>query len=756
MGAEPLPAGRAWNTWDPERPGCMIHLLTGFVCRVTAYSASLGRFTDFPFDPNSARLGRHRTDGSYAELELTHAGSRLRLCFATEGPDTLVGHIQVLETGEWGLRFWYSLEVGFWRAEFPGEFSLSIPVGERRYVDPPVAVGHLPARVVVFGSAVRPFSADLCSDPKIAGEDLEHWGYYYRPPANERGRWAVFRFNAMIPRVGFAACLAPLKEAALRSLRVALPRVEEIVEKGQPRSTGTWRPQAIRDVVGWNTIWDSTNERAYTASTRAWVNRRFGGWVVWQIDAFFHVLLAAHVGDWDIARANLAAALSCRTEDGNLAALMTALTQWIDRAHPPIGALVTWILYQHTGDRTILEESYPILARAFDWWFRARDGNKNGILEYGSSPVGDGHFVHTKLAAMDESASDNSPIHDAATFREDSHTLDMEDVGLNSLLVNEGGFLARAAEEIGTHAEAERLRERAETLAERVRTELWDPERRIFANRLWDGRFAPSLAPTSFYAMLAGLATPEQAETMVREHLVDPTRFGGPYPVAGTPHDDPASIDNVYWRGRVWPCFNYLVYRGLRRYRFDEAATDLAKKSAATFEREWTDRRSYENFNQRTGQGGDSVDADPFYTWGALLPMLADLEVLDLDPWDGLSFGCESSEQGSAELQTRDGLYRVEVDRARTRLFLGGREVLSADLRGRFRKIRLDPDRLSMEIPPAPRGGEIEISARLDSARATLDGHPQELEASRWPTDKTLVLRVPPSVEGRQLTVEPA
>ena len=123
--------------------------------------------------------------------------------------------------------------------------------------------------------------------------------------------------------------------------------------------------------------------------------------------------------------------------------------------------------------------------------------------------------------------------------------------------------------------------------------------------------------------MTAGIATPDQAERMVREHLIDPRQFGGDWPVAGTPHDDPAAADNVYWRGRAWPPFNYLVFLGLRRYGFEDEARTLAERSAAMFQLGWDERRSYENFNQRTGEGGDSPDSDPFYTWGALLPLLS-------------------------------------------------------------------------------------------------------------------------------------
>ena len=68
------------------------------------------------------------------------------------------------------------------------------------------------------------------------------------------------------------------------------------------------------------------------------------------------------------------------------------------------------------------------------------------------------------------------------------------------------------------------------------------------------------------------------------------------------------------------------MFLGLRRYGFVAEAHTLAARGRTMFDRAWSERRSYENWNQRTGEGGDSPDSDPFYTWGALLPLLSLLE----------------------------------------------------------------------------------------------------------------------------------
>jgi Mannosylglycerate hydrolase MGH1-like glycoside hydrolase domain len=634
VGRRDLDPARAWNTWDSRYPAQFVHAPTGFCVRVSAFSTREGRFTDFRYDPAACRLGPHALDGSYAEVELTHAGSRLRVRFGSAGDVAVAGDVEILETAEWGLRFWFLLEAGFEPSFGEGTLRLRTPGGEAAYVDAPTVTGRSGAGgAVAFVSGTRPVAAHLYADRAEAGREFETHGYYFRPPDAQAGRWAVLRCNAVTPHIAFAAAVAPGPEDAEAATREALGGAEALLAAGAAScAAGNAPDAAIRDVVAWNTVWDAVNDRPYTVATRTWAAEKFGGWFVWQSDSFYHAILATAAGDHDVARWNGDAALSCATPFGNLAGLRSGLTDWVDRAHPPLGGHAVWEVHRRHPDRDLLERAYPVLRRAFDWWFEARDGNGNGLLEYGSSPAGDGHFVHTKLAAMDESSNDNSPVHDEATFDSTTHTLDMEDVGLNSLLVWEAEHLARIARALGgMDADAAALDDRREALAALVREHLWDDQRGIFANRLWSGSFVRSVAPTSFYPMTAGIATPEQAERMVREHLLDPSRFGGDWPVAGTPHEDPAAADNVYWRGRAWPPFNYLVFLGLRRYGYEAEARALAERSGAMFDLGWRNRRSYENFNQRTGEGGDSSDSDSFYTWGALLPLLGLLAGKDAD-----------------------------------------------------------------------------------------------------------------------------
>ena len=146
------------------------------------------------------------------------------------------------------------------------------------------------------------------------------------------------------------------------------------------------RYAALRDVIAWNTVWDPVNERAYTALSRNWGSQKFGGWGVWLDDLFLHALMAGAV-DADLARENMEAALGNATPYGNLACLITGRDAWVDRSQPPIGALVAVLLHQRLGDEQLLRRAYPVIAANHGWWLARRDGNGDGLYEYGSSDV---------------------------------------------------------------------------------------------------------------------------------------------------------------------------------------------------------------------------------------------------------------------------------------------------------------------------------------------------------------------------------
>jgi mannosylglycerate hydrolase MGH1-like protein len=689
-----IPLSRAWNSWDSEHPAEMSYLPLGIRLTPCAYASSANDFTRFPAG-KGVMLGPRALDGNGVGLSLAHAGTSLALSYDKPDPLTLRGHWEAQHLAEWGLRFWVVLVL---RWTPPG----TDQVVEWRYDS---KSGELAATSGSHAVAIRgerlPLLATFHDSLDALQREYETKGYFCLDSRGERGRVAVLRYHLEeMPRFTFAAAIADDKRTA--SARASAVLSSAPIAPLRPLQTGRHAGalDAVRDVIGWNTVWDGANRRPYTSLSRNWVAQKFGGWGVWLNDVLYHGLMAG-LFDAEIARENLAAVFAGATPAGNLPCLLTGRDSWVDRSQPPIGTFIVWMLYLRTRDKRLLSDSYAVLARNHDWWWQTRDGNGDGLVEYGTSPVGEGLYCGTKLAAKDESSMDNSPTHDEATLRTDVWTLDCADVGLNSLLALDGEMLANMARALGNESEAERFGSRAESLKARIRERLWDGERRVFANRLWSGKFTASLAPTSFYPLLAGAASEEQVRAML-PLLNDVSKFGGTWRLPSCTRDDPAFPDNVYWRGRVWPPLNFLVWHGLKRYGFDAEAADLADNSYRLFQGEWARRNCPENYNAVTGEALDQPDTDSFYGWGALMPTMAVGEVTDVNPWNGWEITHGAGDTTVGPLLTPVGPAFVQSVAAWMKVIVDSDTILQATVPGRYRHIELGKRAIRLVLPPIP------------------------------------------------------
>jgi putative isomerase len=717
---------RDWNSWNSIYPADFWHLSSGVKLGVAAYAASRNSFTRFP-PGDDVVLGPRRIDGSHMMLTLRHAGTEIELSVDKPAADVLRGRWRTLKLGEWGLRFWVLLCL---RWEPPGE------LGTVSWHYQPQA-GHLVAgrggtkammladRLPLMTTFHDPAGKDSGDGFAELARELETHGYFYLASQRTGGNFAVMRFNLEeMPECGFAVGVGDDSPLLAHRLKKA---VAVRVAPGSSEAPGEGRAEsafdAVRDVIGWNTVWDPINSRPYTSISRNWVAQKFGGFGVWLDDIFYHALMAGAF-DGNVARENLEAVLAGSQPAGNLPCLLTGNDAWVDRSQPPVGAFIVWMLYLRLRDRGLLTLAYRRLLANHEWWWRHRDGNGDGLVEYGTSPVGGGLYRGTKLAAKDESSMDNSPVHDEAQLVPEKGTLDSADVGLNSLLALDGEMLAHIARELGEAAEAEALDRRVAGLRERIADRLWDASRQVFANRLWSGPFVKSLAPTSFYPMIAGAARPDQAAAMVGL-LREVRKFGGSWLLPSVTRDDPAFDDNVYWRGRIWPPLNFLVWHGLRRYGFDREAKSLADNGWRLFLGEWRrHRRCPEIFNAVTGAALDQPDTDSFYGWGALMPWLAAAEIVDFNPWQGWEIAHEGSPLQHGPFLTPAGVAVLSGKDGVLTLSLNGRPIFATNLQGRLAGIEIEAGRVKLILPPVAKDGSwVEIVGRGINA-ASIDGQP--------------------------------
>jgi neutral trehalase len=381
----------------------------------------------------------------------------------------------------------------------------------------------------------------------------------------------------------------------------------------------------------------------------------------------------------------------------------------MDRSQPPVGAFCVLKHYLRFGDRAVLEHAFPYLERWSAWWTAPnggkprRDGNANGLCEWGS----DGDLVRPSPASWEngttghqraawESGQDDLPNWDGGGWNDASETMELDAVDLNSFLALDHECLAAIADALGRAERAAFHRDRAAVVRQAMNDLLWDEERGLYLDRHWDGRRSARVAAANFLPLIAGAPTPKQAERMLRA-LLDPARFWGPYVVPTISRDDPAFKDQQYWRGTIWPPTNYLLYQGLRRYGFDQAAAELAQRSVDLFLGTWREYRlCRENYDSRTGAGG----GHRYQSWGPLFALIGIEEFLDVNPWDGLRIGAPAALGRTMlrRLRARGHEWAITLAPDGTRVEMDGDLLFESDRPIVARQVEVTPDELHAEL----------------------------------------------------------
>lgn len=408
-------------------------------------------------------------------------------------------------------------------------------------------------------------------------------------------------------------------------------------------------PQAMINAVTWNTLYDGRRQLAVSPVSRDWcIDWR--GPLVFCWDTYFAGVMAGYESP-ELARLNFETVNRGIDEYGFVPNyIMAHGAASLDRSMPPLGAYLIWKTQAACPNREWLKRAYPQLKRWHGFWMKHRGGRGNGLLRWGSDAEPFYEFPqlvpynptlrHSFKAANWESGLDNSPMYDDVPFSETTNTFELDDVGLSSYYAMDCEALAAIAAFLGKKKEAAAFAREHETIARRIDEQLWNEPLGMYCNRHWDGRFSERLSPTLFFPLLAGIPSRERAERMVREHLLNEREFWGEWVIPTITRNDPAFHDNDYWRGRIWAPPNFLVAQGLRRYRFDEAAAQLARKSLDLFMKNWrADGGVYENYNSVTGAGGDVWNAARLYHWGGLLVVVAMEELIDVEPAGWLRLG---------------------------------------------------------------------------------------------------------------------
>lgn len=219
---------------------------------------------------------------------------------------------------------------------------------------------------------------------------------------------------------------------------------------------------------------------------------------------------------------------------------------------------------------------------------------------------------------------------------------------LNCLMYKELKALAYVLAQLDLHEVAGQYDADAQELARAVQQHCWDERdgffysvdlnltpvhRGLWALHAGQTRDWPCLIQrlgvwSGFLALWAGIATPEQAARVAKEHYRNPRTFGAPYGVRTLSklekmYNVRASGNPSSWLGPIWGISNYLTFRGLLRYGLDDDARDLARKTVRLFSRDLQRFGALHEYYQP--ENGEPILNRGFQNWNYL--------VLNISAW---------------------------------------------------------------------------------------------------------------------------
>jgi glycogen debranching enzyme len=450
----------------------------------------------------------------------------------------------------------------------------------------------------------------------------------------------------------------------------------EKYEARTPQASGDWGDVlgAISSNMNNSRLYASDEDRVAISVSRGWAANGLPNeapYFCW--DSFFNGNLAS-LDDPAMARETVRAILSWQTPEG----LVPNYGHWlqadksrasVDRSQPPVGSMCIWKMHQRWPDLAFLKEVYPRLLRWHRWWPKYRDGDHDGLLEWGSTSVG-------KQGALWETGWDDTPEYAESNMV--GPNLDTDAVDLNALWSMDAEYLAEIASAVGDKATAAELRAEREHTNQLINERLWNPALGIYCSRKWEskgGQFLTRLTPMNFYPLICGAPSASQAKSVLAV-LTDPQRFWGKWVLPTVPYNDPLWPQQGYWHGTIWGPVNYLVFQGLKRYASPELISSYAAKSVRLFMRNWNSKGwCGENFGSDNGV----VNGDQHYTWGALLCLIGLESVCSAKP-DGTVVlnGAQTATMTFRNVPLGGKVYTVSTGPGWAKLSLGGAILLEA------------------------------------------------------------------------------
>lgn len=416
-------------------------------------------------DPALAAPGVTAPDFSYSQSKFRYAGANITFTWGRSGPGAVIATVET-------------------------DREVALPL-------------HLPGTTWPQFHAVYQATAD-----GVTGYGIEPKGIFvpftFRSspaPAFVRAN-TTFDAEIILPLrpgapVSFVAGVGELP--ALDSAGPTLARAGERYAAQRISASGDWGDffGAITDTLNNIRLYGSDNKRIVHGIGRGWwmgTNPDLFPYFEW--DYFFDGMLSSFEDPID-GRNTVRGILSFQTPDGRI----PSFAHWtgengtydtLHRSMPPVGALAVWKMQERHPDQQFLAEVYPRLVRWHEWWMKARDGNHDGMLEWGSEQ-------HLWQGAQWETGWDDNVEYAGTDLV--GVTMNAYAVDLNSLWSMDAEYLARIATALGKTADAKKFETEHTEMNQRINDRLWNEKLGIYCSRFWEvpPKEGPAITPESAF-----------------------------------------------------------------------------------------------------------------------------------------------------------------------------------------------------------------------------------------------------------------
>ncbi len=285
----------------------------------------------------------------------------------------------------------------------------------------------------------------------------------------------------------------------------------------------------------------------------------------------------------------------------------------------------SWInreIYSVSKDKDFLEDAYASGKKYATWLEKNRDRDQDGLYEWG--PYGIIENVRDWYNAVFQVSAERYLDVDKEDISDELECLD-----LSLMVVNEMRSLSFMAGELGKIEEATRWEKKADALSIRINEVMWDDSSGFFYHVdkndhsfRFMTRNLKRQEIIGFLPLWAKAVDPGRADTLVAT-LTNTDKFWRKYGVPTLSAKDPWYSPYVdyccKWNGPVWLLWDYMVFRGLINYGYDDLALELSNKMLLAVK---TQLSKNHNFWESYSPDNDVLNCPSNYIWDTIMARL--------------------------------------------------------------------------------------------------------------------------------------